>query len=46
MVVIIVVFWKVVMAANEYTLPRLVPDQTNLSLIAMESTRLSEKHEK
>jgi hypothetical protein len=45
MVVIIAVFRKVIMAANKYTLPRLALDQTNLSLTAMESTRLSKKHE-
>jgi hypothetical protein len=45
MVVIMAVFRELVMAANECNLPRPAPDQTSLSLIAMGSTRLSEKHE-
>jgi hypothetical protein len=44
-VVIIVVFRELVMAANKCNLPRPAPDQTSLSLIAMGSTRLGEKHE-
>jgi hypothetical protein len=45
MVVIIAVFRKVILAANKCTLPGPAPDQTSLSLIAMESTILSKKHE-